>query len=756
MRYSENALNVFKKLYYKRDGEGNMLEDDPNQVFVRVANSIADNEQLTNNEKVEWNEKFVEMMVQNKFRPCTPCLMNVGVQRKPQTAACFVGGMKDDLKSILDFDREAALTFASGSGIGVNFGVLREKGAALSSGGESSGPFAFIKKLASTGEAVKSGGKSRRAAIMTMFFDDHPDLLKFITLKSGENQKELRSMNLSIAASDEFMKAVENDQEWALVGVVDGKNKSVHKARDILSMIAKNAWKSGDPGVWFIDAANRDNGLEKTYGRIVSTNPCGEICGLSFSACALASINLSKFIIDNRFDEDAFKECVRTGVYFLDFMIDKSGYPTEDYARMAKNTRPIGLGIMGMADMLCILDIPYDSKEAYDLCGHITLLMTQVAIVTSMELGKLFGSFPDLDENFVGMGKVCDNFGVDFSLINSPLRNSNWTTIAPTGTISISADCSPGMEPLFGICYTKNIADSDEKWIFVNPIFKRQYNGESWYAEAIVQIADNHGSCKGIACVPNDVQKVWVTAHDIHWKDRIEMQAHLQCGISNAISSTINLTREATVDDIKSIYTLAHAKGLKGITVYRDGSLDDQPVEFSKDKAVAKEIKEEVAYVRPKIRAGVTYEVATAHGNVFITVNRDDENNVFEVFNVGAKGGNVNSANLEAIGRLISLALQKCVSIADISDALINIGDGRVSWDRLHPDDKKSVPILSIPDAIGQVLHKFYVSTEEVAPVEAIATDVTGVAELRCPECGGFATFKEGCLYCPACGSKCG
>jgi len=305
------------------------------------------------------------------------------------------------------------------------------------------------------------------------------------------------------------------------------------------------------------------------------------------------------------------------------------------------------------------------------------------------------------------------------------------------------------MEPLFGITYTKNIADSNEEWVFVNPIFEKLYGHDNWYEEAIERIELNHGSCQGINCVPTEVQNVWKVAHDISWKDRIEMQAHLQMGISNAISSTINLPRSATVDEIKEMYTLAWSKGLKGITVYRDQSLNDQPVEFEQKKGKI----DLVCNGRPKIRDGRTYEVATGHGNVFITVNKDANGKVFEIFNVGGKGGGVSAANLEAIGRLVSIALQKGVSPKHIASQLLNISDGHFTWDRLHPDDEKSVPILSIPDAIGKVLERFYVK-ESVNCVEPV-TKVDG-EELVCPECNGPAIFKEGCLFCPSCGSKCG
>lgn len=751
-KYSENALNVFKRLYYKKDENDNYIEKTPEEVFQRVSSYVA-------NGDLELENMFYELMRDNYFRPNTPCLINVGVQDKPQTAACFVGGMYDDLLSILNLDREAAIIFASGSGIGANFGVLREKGAPLSSGGASSGPLAFLKKFAATGEAVKSGGRARRAALLIMFFDDHPDLLDFITLKDGKDQESLRSMNISVAISDKFMKAVKDDGDWNLYGVVDNKIKSTHKARDIFNLIAKNAHKSGDPGVWYIDIVNEFNGIKEEYGRIISTNPCGEEPLNSWQCCALASINLSKFIKygeddyrnELHFDWNEFKEVIKYGTEFLDNMIEVSGYPTSDYDRVAKATRPLGLGIMGLADTLCLLGIPYDSQKAFDFAEKIAKTMTKTAIETSIELGERFRSFPSLEKNREGMTKLCSKFGVELGE-NTPLRNSNWTTIAPTGTISISCDCSPGMEPLFGITYTKNVADTNEKWIFVNPIFESKYKNENWYAEAIEKINKNSGSCQGIDCVPKEVQKVWKTAHDIHWKDRIEMQSSLQvCGISSGISSTVNLPKSATVEEIKEIYMLAWEKGLKGITVYRDGCLDNQPVEFSKECKSTEVVPE-----RKKVRSGKTYEVTTGHGKVYITINQDSQGKVLEIFTNGGKHGGVSASNLEAIARLASLALQQGVSVDKIAHTLMGISDGTVVWDKLDETDKKSTQIISIPDAIAQVLHRFYVKSDGVSEIETIKQEDDNKKGLKCPECGGPAVLSEGCVLCPLCGSKCG
>ena len=348
------------------------------------------------------------------------------------------------------------------------------------------------------------------------------------------------------------------------------------------------------------------------------------------------------------------------------------------------------------------------------------------------------------------MTSLCEKFNIILDN-DAPLRNSNWTTIAPTGSISISADCSPGMEPLFGICYTKNISDSDEKWIFVKPFFEEKYSKESWYQEAISEIVKNGGSCQKVDCVPAEVKRVWVTAHDINWKDRIEMQAALQKNISNAISSTINLPSTATVDEIKEIYMLAWKKGLKGITVYRDGALASQPVEFKQE---AKK-EDPIAEIRPRIRAGFTHEIMTGHGKVYLTVNKDNSGRIIEIFASGGKNGGVSAANLEAIARLASLALQEGVSVDAISHTLLRINDGTCVWDKLCDDDDRSQQIVSIPDAIAQILQRFYSGAKSETIATTIDVPKQKESNLVCPDCGADAFMAEGCIYCHHCGSKC-
>ena len=770
MQLSKNAEAVYKRLYLSTK----LGETCPSDVHRRIAAFGADCEIPGPFRDQLFNDIF-QMLENNEFRPNTPTMMNVGVMQKPQTSACFVGDLNDSLESIFNFDREAGFIYAQGSGLGGNYGMLRETNAALSTGGRSSGPFAFMGKLSATAVAVRSGGRTRRAAHMAMMFDHHPDIEQFITLKDGKDQT-FSSMNLSVAVSDAFMQAVKEDREWNLIGVVDGKVKKTMPARELYQKIVQNAHKCGDPGIWFTDRANRDNTLKKA-GRIVTTNPCGEQALLPHQACALGAINVAKCVSVNAsehgnlvlFDWRKLQKLVNTAVRFMDNCIDISGYPTPEYEKMAKRSRPIGLGIMGFADALLLMGFPYDSDEAIEFARNLGLRLTRFAIVASANLAKELGAFELYSENQVSVKEVVHRY-FDMSFADDNLfieqvekyglRNSHWTTIAPTGSTSISCDCSQGMEPLFAICYDKHLSDTNETWTFANPLFEQLYHQEPWYPEAIKKIAENHGSCKGIDLVPAKIQKLWVCAHDIHWRRRIEMQAALQEGISNSISSTINLPHDTDANTIGEIYMTAWEKGLKGLTIYRDRSLDAQPVTFgtSKEEVPPAIEVQEISRRPAKIRVGMTHEIMTGHGKVYFTVNLDKAGRPCEVFTNGAKNGSVNAANLEAMGRLISIALQEGTPIEKLAKTIENINDGTCVWDRLDEGDDKPACITSIPDAMGKVLRRFYCGLKEIPAVaesKPAAAAPQGSVK-RCSKCNSVMYFVEGCEFCPQCGSKCG
>lgn len=754
---TSNALHIYRTLYF--DDKGG--ENSPSQVHERVAKAVAASphgpaEDITAEEiATTWHR----LMDADMFRPNTPAMINLGIKASPITSACFVGHIEDDMLSIVEFYRDAALVFKGGAGMGINWGALREEGAPLSGGGQSSGPISFMNPEEAVGEAVRSGGK-RRAAMMGMLQDSHPDIFKFIRLKTLD-PNPLPFMNLSVAASDKFMSAVQEDLPWSLISPLTGEEVGATSARTLYAAIMDCAHKVGDPGLFFIDRANADCTIPGFSYK--ATNPCGEQPLLPRQSCLLASINLMKCVrpaqerkgpaFAQMFDFDKFRTVVETCVDFLDMMIDVSAYPTPAYKEMALNTRPIGLGIMGFADLLAELGIPYDSDLALEVADSVSWVLTRQAIIHSNKRAVKHGPYPWYSVDAVR--KVIERFFPEDDedlleeILATGLRNSQWTTIAPTGSISIAANCSSGMEPLFALTWDKVLADGGTL-SFVHPGFERAFEEESWYGVALDYAREHKGSIAGADFIPKKVREAFKVAHDIAWRNRIKVQAALQDHISSAISSTINLPTDTPPETIGEIYMAAWTAGLKGVTVYRDGARAAQPVQFGK-MADPSPATAAAPLTRPKRRSGYTHEVTTGHGRIYLTVNVNDNGEVIEIFtNGGGKNGSVNSANLEAIARLVSIALQGGVSVERLAKTIRGINDGTCVWDRLEADDPKPAKIVSIPDAIGQVLSRFY----ETEPREQIET-LQETTPLTCPSCHGPAVMKEGCLFCPTCGSRC-
>ncbi len=551
MELTENAKKVLQARYLLKDELGNVVET-PDGMFRRVAHAVASVE--PQDEAPYWEEQFYGLMTDLKFLPNSPTLMNAG-KDLGQLAACFVLPVEDSMKSIFGTLRNAALILQSGGGTGFSFSHLRPRSDIVrSTGGIASGPVSFMKIYNTATDVIKQGG-ARRGANMAILRVDHPDIMDFILLK--RDARELTNFNISVAVTDDFMEALRNDGEYDLINPRSGKPVGKQSAKAVFDAMVRSTWETGDPGVVFIDRINRDNPTQH-IGRLESTNPCGEQPLLPNEACVLGSVNLSRFVDDAKVDYEGLEKTVRTCVRFLDDCIDANKYPLEEIERMHKGNRKIGLGVMGWADMLILMGIPYGSRRSFRFADRLMGFFLEVARDESVRLARRKGVFP----NF--RGSVYDAPGMPRP------RNATVTTIAPTGTLSIIADCSSGIEPLFGLAYNRMILDTvlhEEHRIFFELARERGF-----LTEDLRRHIEEKGNLRGRRAVPADVKKVFKTAHEISFEKHIRMQAVFQKHTDNAVSKTINLPHRAKPDDVARAYIMAYDLGCKGITIFRYGT----------------------------------------------------------------------------------------------------------------------------------------------------------------------------------------
>ncbi|SMC97784.1 vitamin B12-dependent ribonucleotide reductase [Sporomusa malonica] len=742
MNLSDNAVKVLEKRYLSKDENGQLLED-ADGMFRRVAKAVAsaDAPYVSAFELQAIENEFYEMMSSLEFLPNSPTLMNAG-RPLGQLSACFVLPIEDTMEGIFETLKNAAMIHKSGGGTGFSFSRLRPKGAAVNStGGVASGPISFMKVFNAATEAVKQGG-TRRGANMGILRVDHPDIMDFITSK--KDNADITNFNISVGITEEFMKAVEGNKEYDLIDPHHQTAIRQLNAREVFDVIVDMAWSNGEPGIIFLDRLNQGN-VTPELGAFESTNPCGEQPLLPYESCNLGSINLSLMITNTGaepvIDFDRIGTVVKKAIHFLDNVIDVNKYPLPQIDQMTKSTRKIGLGVMGWADLLFRLNIPYNSEAALALAEQVMCFIREQARKTSMELAELKGVFPHFEKSTYQQQGI-------------RVRNATTTTIAPTGTLSILAGVSSGIEPLFALAYIRNVMDNDEL-METNPFFKQVAITGGFYTEPLMRTIANKGTIKGLADIPVSIQDVFVTAHDISSEWHVKMQAAFQRYTDNAVSKTVNLSSKATREDVKDVFNLAYETGCKGVTIYRDGSRDLQVLNIGKVKgketlpqeSTAAETKQGffAPRSRPDITTGFTEKVKIGCGTIFITVNYD-QHGICEVFtNTGRAGGCPSQS--EATARLVSIALRSGMDAHSIIDQLKGI--------RCHSTIRQQdLKVLSCPDAIGKVIEKVMKlqNGDKVEPNTMFMAAINA-----CPECGKTVEHEGGCVICRHCGfSKCG
>jgi len=846
LQLSPNALTVLEKRYLIKDDAGQPVEEAAD-LFWRVARTVAEPDRRygASTGAVEAvAEAFFGLMANRMFMPNSPTLMNAG-RPLGQLSACFVLPVADTLSNgrdgIYDTLRAMALVHQSGGGTGFSFSRLRPKNDIVrSTMGVASGPVSFMSLYDASTDVVKQGG-TRRGANMGILRVDHPDIMDFITCK--DDTTKITNFNISVAVTDAFMAAVEDDGEYDLIHPKTKEPVGKLKARQVWEKIIHGAWKTGEPGVFFIDRANYYNPVPH-LGAYEATNPCGEQPLLPYDVCNLGSINVGYFVKDGVIDWDHMRQVIHLSTHFLENVIDANNYPLVEIDELSKRIRRIGLGVMGMADLLVRLGIPYDSEEGVEMGRKIMKYVDDEAKVESERLAMQRGVFYEWEKSIWGLDGTCarNELGERIRPMKR-LRNCNVTTVAPTGTISIIAGCSSGIEPLFAVAFMRNQAgvlmpDVNEDFI---AIAKK----EGWYSDELMQRIAATGSIVYDE-VPEKWQRVFTTANDIKPEWHIRMQAAFQEYNDSAISKTCNFAHDASEEYVEEIYRLAYKLNCKGVTVYRDGSRDMQVLSTgstakkvveavgqggqggqggqerggrdgqdgqggeemtapSVRSALTADLRGEIAEIRaendrlrrlvhdleaenlqrrqkrsrPETLKGVTRRVETPLGTLYVTITEDDRGQAFEVFMSLGKAGGALMADVEAMGRLISLALRSGIPMRELHRQLRGISSDRVMG--LGPNK-----VLSVPDAVGIAMEKWLqekqgiqqellpsVNTGEFPVVEVVSRppvqggmipeaeqiglNIGPTLTGACPDCGSQLEFAEGCMKCHVCGfSECG
>jgi ribonucleoside-diphosphate reductase alpha chain len=833
LQLNSNAVTVLQRRYLVKDDGGRPVED-PADLFWRVARTIAapDLGYGASEGAVEAvAEEFFRLMAERKWMPNSPTLMNAG-RPLGQLSACFVLPVADALSNgksgIYDTLRAMALVHQSGGGTGFSFSRLRPKNDVVrSSMGVASGPVSFMKLYDASTDVVKQGG-TRRGANMGILRVDHPDILEFIGCKDDTTQ--ITNFNISVAVTDAFMEAVKDGRSYDLFHPRTRKVTGQLDAREVFAKIVKGAWKTGEPGVYFIDRANEYNPVPH-LGDYEATNPCGEQPLLPYDVCNLGSINLGLFVKDGEVDWEDLRRTVHLCTHFLDNVIDANRYPMPEIDDLAKRIRRIGLGVMGWADMLVRLGVPYNSAEAVEFGRQVMRFVDEESKAASEKLAETRGVFPEWERSIWGPDASCARTAAGERVRPMRrLRNCNLTTVAPTGTISIISGCSSGIEPLFAVAFLRNQAGT--LMTDANEDFVRYAKEGNWHSDELMKQIAEEGHIH-FPQVPELLQRVFVTAHDVTPEWHIRMQAAFQEFTDSAISKTCNFPQAAAEEDVRKIYELAFELRCKGVTVYRDGSRDMQvlstgktargvaqnrsgapapgaavdggepPFEMEREMADLRgqvaELESELDRVRrelhvaesenaqrrakrsrPDLLRGMTRRIETPLGTAYVTITEDDKAQPFEIFISLGKAGAPLMADVEAIGRLISLGLRSGIPMSEIHRQLRGISSDRVIG--LGPNK-----VMSVPDAIGIAIEKWMQEKHEGVQQDLLSPQAPGtlsprpvavkpsspqgeeaLAELEsprrehsfvgaCPDCGSQLEFAEGCMKCHVCGySECG
>mgnify|MGYP001169992465 FL=1 len=829
---SPNAITVLEKRYLMRDEQGRPAEAAAD-LFWRVARTIAEPDRRygASGGAVEaLAEAFFGLMAHRKFMPNSPTLMNAG-RPLGQLSACFVLPVEDTLSNgkngIYDTLRAMALVHQSGGGTGFSFSRLRPKNDIVrSTMGVASGPVSFMSLYDASTDVVKQGG-TRRGANMGILRVDHPDILDFVTCK--DDITKITNFNISVAVTDAFMAAVEQDREYDLIHPKTRQVTGRLRAREVWEKVIHGAWRTGEPGVFFVDRANQYNPVPH-LGAYEATNPCGEQPLLPYDVCNLGSVNVGYFVTEGEVDWDGMRQAVHLSTHFLENVIDANNYPLPEIDNLSKRIRRIGLGVMGLADLLIRLGIPYDSDEGVEMGRRIMAFADEEAKVESERLAAQRAPFPEWEKSIWGPDASCARDAAGERIRpHRKLRNCNVTTVAPTGTISIIAGCSSGIEPLFAVAFMRNQAgvlmpDVNEDFV---AIAKR----EGWYSDDLMQRIAQAGHIR-FPEVPEQWQRVFATANDIKAEWHIRMQAAFQAHNDSAISKTCNFAHDASEAYVEEIYRLAFRLGCKGVTVYRDGSRDMQVLSTgttarkvaeqatagghaearsdlagmttgaTDQRASSADLMGELAEIRaenerlrklvhdleaenlqrrqkrsrPDMLRGTTRRVDTPLGTLYVTITEDDRAQPFEVFMSLGKAGGAIMADVEAMGRLISLALRSGIPLKEVHRQVRGISSDRAIG--LGPNK-----VLSVPDAVGIAIERWMqdkagvqqellptvpppigtLANPTVAQVITQGGEQLSLAHVQpvltgaCPDCGSQLEFAEGCMKCHVCGfSECG